>query len=262
MLDLHLPEKTRAALDVLALPDAAYWKNEFWADSPAFADFAAASPDGLEILKVYQLAAEDMAARYAALGIPDAVLHDSLLEFGIWSRDYLAQHGRPGLSEWQWLGLTLRGRLFRLGRLQFEPSALTEPLGGYPAGTPVIEVHIPAGPPLDTGAVQASLAAAPGFFQRYFGTQYLLFHCYSWLMSPQLTKILPPDSRILQFQRLFTIAAWDETHRQAEQRVFGSLQDDPAAYPQQTRLQAALKEFMLTGEKPGVGHGLRRIEEK
>ena len=255
----EIPKETQAAVDAISLPDAAYWKAQFWADSDAFRSFAAADRQGLRVLKLYQLVAEDTARWYAAQGIPEAVLRDSLRDVGIWCRDYLQANGCPGFAAWEWLALTLRGRLFRLGRLQFEPAVLPLPLGEYPAGTPVLEVHIPAEAPLDTAAVQESLAAAPGFFKRYFGTEYGLFHCYSWLLAPGLQQLLPADSRILRFQALFSLAAVEKDSRQAEERIFGTIQQDPAAYPEATSLQCAAKAFLCSGGRIGAGHGLRKI---
>jgi hypothetical protein len=99
--------------------------------------------------------------------------------------------------------------LFRLGRLQFEPITLEEEIvhGGriYPAGTPALSVHIPAGEPLDPDAALDSFRQAEAFFPHYFGQTYPLFYCHSWLMAPSLTEILPASSRIMQFQRMFQL---------------------------------------------------------
>lgn len=46
-------------------------------------------------------------------------------------------------------------------------------------------------------------------------------------------------------------------NRQAEERVFGRILEDPEAYPENTSLQKALKNYLSEGKKPGVGYGCR-----
>ena len=45
--------------------------------------------------------------------------------------------------------------------------------------------------------------------------------------------------------------------RQAEQRVFGEISDQKETYPERTSLQRALKKYVLDGNEPGMGQGVR-----
>ena len=83
-------------------------------------------------------------------------------------------------------------------------------------------------------------------FPCYFGTSYPLYVCYSWLMATTLKSLLPPQSRILQFQAMFDILE-ERPRRQAEARVFGFLSDNPQNYPESTSLQRTLKAHLLAG---------------
>ena len=201
-------------------------------------------------------------ARYDALGIPERVFWDGMKDIAIWAEDYLEKNGVPGFAEWGWVAATMTMWVFRLGRLQFQADRLEEAVvcGGktYPAGTPILNVHIPAGEPLDEEAVLAAMDAAPGFFKTYFGMTFNLFHCHSWLMSPKLKMILPADSRIIRFQDLFEAREADE-ERQAEERVFGFLAEDPGDYPEKTSLQRKMKAALLAGHTFGMGRGVRVI---
>ena len=49
------------------------------------------------------------------------------------------------------------------------------------------------------------------------------------------------------------------TCRQAEERVFGALLDDPSAYPGNTRLQRPLRDYLQQGGRVGVGIGCRPL---
>lgn len=197
--------------------------------------------------------------KYASLGIPEDVFFDSFQDIAIWTRTYYERTGDQGLGEWGWIQMSLDLKVFRLGRLQFEPNCLEKEIRTeervYPKGTPVLHVHIPAEAPLDPRSVEDSLCRAIPFFQQYFGKSYDLMHCHSWLLAPALKKLLPESSRILQFQSLFQV--YDvEPGRQAEERVFGVVCDDLEAYPEDTSLQRLMKAYLTAGNKVGVGLGI------
>ena len=168
--------------------------------------------------------------------------------------------GQPGLIEWGWNALLLHMELFRLGRLEYQPRTLQQDIVfgevSLAAGTPILEVHIPAGAPFCQRELSASLCSAGPFFERYFQRSFFWFHCHSWLLSPALRDLLSPASGILQFQRFFTIYSEDFSFPQAEQRVFGSVQADPQRYTERTSLQRALKKYLLAGNHVGMGMGV------
>jgi hypothetical protein len=68
---------------------------------------------------------------YAARGIPLSVMVDTLTDIEVWANDYRCQHGHWGFTQFPWLILHFSGRLFRLGRLQFEPTNFTLPFYVY-----------------------------------------------------------------------------------------------------------------------------------
>ena len=218
--------------------------------------------NGLRVLRMYLDWAVTLKEQYDALGIPEQVFWDGVKDLAIWVEDYWEKHGMPGLAEWGWVITTFSMRVFRLGRLQFEPAELEEELvcgdRTYPVGTTILGIHIPAGEALDVEAVGEALEYAPQFFKTYFGKTFTMFHCHSWLISPQLKAVLPGDSRILRFQNLFEVC-WVDRERQAEERVFGFLSDDPATYPEHTSLQRRMKASLLAGKCYGMGCGIRVI---
>ncbi len=246
-----LPDITRAAVEATPLPANEAALHDLFLHHPSeFNRTVPQADNGLTVLALYLHWLPEMHARYEALGIPASIYQDNLKDITLWCEDYTAKTGQPGIQQWPWVGKSLRLELFRLGRLQFEPTTLEETITlhgkTFPAGTPVLSVHIPAGEPLAPADALASFRQAEDFFPRYFGTTYPLFICYSWLMAPSLKGMLPPESRILQFQAMFDVVA-ESPRRQAEERVFGFLADDPTTYPENTSLQRALKAHLLTG---------------
>ncbi len=262
---LNLPEQTVFAVRQRPLPpDHHDLKTSFFEKSSHFMEFAKSDPDGLTVLCLYLHWAAETMERYGKMGIPEKYFWASMKDIAIWCEDYLEKYGVPGLQEWEWVGRSLRLEVFRIGRLQFEPRVLKQSVefGGqaYPSGTATLEVHIPAGEPLDTAEALAAMQQAPAFFLTYFGSSYRLFHCHSWLLSPDLRKFLPEHSRIMRFQDLFSVYKTDTEERQAEERIFGFLSEDPNAYPETTSLQKAAKEYMLAGQYIPMGSGIRAIE--
>ena len=204
----------------------------------------------LAILRIFLEWIPALQRTYDALGIPEDIFRDNLKDLTIWTQDYWDKHQKPGFAEWEWVSNTFFLKVFRIGRLQFEPSTLD--------GRPVLEVHIPACEPLDEEAVAEAMTQAPGFFRKHFQQEFSMFRCHSWLLCPKLKEILPETSRIIRFQHLFTVYGEDD-ERQAEERVFGAPLDDPRLYPEHTSLQRAMKRALLEGKTFGMGMGIRKI---
>ena len=261
---LNLPAQTLAAVNAMPLPsNYPELKESFFHGTPLFKDYAAKDTNGLSVLRLYLDWIVDAKAQYDMQGIPEIYFWDSMKDIAIWCDDYLTKHGVPGFREWEWVGRSLRLEVIRIGRLQFEPIVLSQEVSlnskTYPAGTPMLDVHIPAGEPLNAEDALASMNRAPEFFRTYFNKVFSLLHCHSWLLSPDLKKLLSAHSRIIQFQNLFTVYKTDNEERQAEERVFGFLSDDPNKYPESTSLQKAVKQYLLEGNAVEMGAGIRAI---
>lgn len=70
---------------------------------------------------------------YEQRRIPSPILRDTLSDFAVWLRYYRERLGYAGINvgTLSWLRFHLRGRLFRLGRLQFMQGAFTRDLTVY-----------------------------------------------------------------------------------------------------------------------------------
>lgn len=149
-------------------------------------------------------------------GIPDAISRRTLADLGRQLTHQRRRGGRSGLGlNTHWLAHHFQGRLYQLGRLQFELAGLGRTTSAeiraagteIEPGAPALLVHVPdyCGP-IDPASCAESFAAARAFFPRYFPDHApVVAACYSWLLDPQLGDYLPNDSNILAFQRLFMI---------------------------------------------------------
>lgn len=193
-------------------------------------------------------------------GIPKEITVASLKDINIWLENYKSQYNKLGLGEFCWLKNHYTGDLFKLNRLQFR---LEKSLPGVPDGEFAIETHIPQGEPLNIEACLDSFAFAKDFFKKYFpeySPKY--FMCDSWLLNPNLEKILSADSNIVKFMKLFTPFPFEsDDSSQAIERVFGfSFKKENIEHaPENTSLQKKLKAFLLSGGNLDITAGYRKI---
>jgi hypothetical protein len=189
----------------------------------------------------------------AARGIDEDVTWATLLDIGVNVDRHIAAHGRPGFDGAFWLSQHVRGRIYRLGRLQFNIGTVSwqpGPGAGFAPGDPLLGVHIPPGAPLTPEACDASFARARPFFARHVpGGPYRVASCGSWLLDPQLAGMLGPDSNIVRFQRRFTRvpgSTWpgdDEVLR----FVLGGPQVDLTTVTPRTTLERAIVDHLGAG---------------
>lgn len=264
MEKIDFPEEGRKTVDHFSLSKEEYikWKDCFYRDTEEFFKKAETVPEKEKLILVLYLSfAADLYETFKEKGIKDQIYFDTFSDFKIWYVHCVKKTGRCGLDEKRWLALPLHMGIFRLGRLQYQPGELTEDQSDgeriWKKGEKVLHVHIPEGSPMTAELCDASLREAAEFF----GPEYNLFDCDSWLLAPSLTELLSFDSNILKFQRRFHICEVTYGFRQAEERVFGEILEEKAQYPEHTSLQKKVKEYVLQGKNIGMGYGIFERKE-
>lgn len=241
----------------ISAAEEAELRRLFDEDEEAF--FARVKDTYQTVLYLYVKWASESCEAYRAAGIPDQVYYDTYRDLAIWYQHCLQETEMPGIKNYRWTALPLKRRIYRLGRLQFELSDLKEDVEceacRLEKGAPVLEVHIPEGEPLAFDAVREAFEAAAVFFRETVPYAYQGFHCESWLLAGGLRELLPETSNIIRFQSLFCI--YDEKpSRQAEERIFGKIEECIEDYPVQTKLQKNLRQYLLSGKSVGAGLGI------
>ena len=121
-------------------------------------------------------------------------------------------------------------------------------------GDPVLNIHMPAGSPMDFDACGESFARALEFFPRHLPERsFVAFACSSWLLDPQLDGPMPPTSNIVRFQRQVYLLPSTSNGRSTIERVFGTEQIDVATAPRDTTLRRAVLGLIEAGGGPGSG---------
>ena len=152
-----------------------------------------------------------------------------------------------------WASLYTKGTLFRTERLQYELSYRTYPLldglcGSDPA---FVEIHIPGGGKLTSDAIDESLAEArsiiPALYPETAGRP-LVFCVSSWLLSPELPELLPPESNILAFRDRFRILDQWPAEKDFFNFLYGLAKPVPyETLPEDTHLRRRVKQLLQEG---------------
>ena len=198
-------------------------------------------------------------------GFPEDVAIATLYDLTIWSNRCLDKTGKVGLIEWRWFIVHITARIFRLGRLQFEPGMIRGEKIPYPDGTiipdgtPILGVHIPRGDGFNPDSISESFERAKTFFPEYFGKYYDTYICSSWLLAPQLEGMISETSSIAYFRKFFTVYGEHTGYSQAEEYVFLEKLEDKTKYPEDTSLRRNLKKFLLEGGEIGMGEAVGKF---
>lgn len=165
---------------------------------------------------------------YRDRGIPEEIYIDTMKCFTRFVTEHRQSYGRYGFDRGFWTIRQLSAVLFRIGELEYE----TREDG--------IHLHIPSDAVLETPRLRESWEAA----RNILGDGPMV--CHSWLLSPDLPELLEADSRILAFQRNFTVGD-PEPDDSFRQWVFKDPGCPDRQLPENTSLQRRLKAFVLAG---------------
>lgn len=220
--------------------------------------------NGLLILTVMLTAALRAREEFLQKGIPEKIWLDTMACFARFVRENFEATGVYSFDRDSWAYRQLSMRLFRLGELEYEMCAYagapihTEGIS-LKEGDPILSLHIPSDARLSREGLAASYETAKAFFRKYYPD----FHygggwCHSWIISPALKKLLPPQSKILTFQSDFVITSQDEDGDSYKQWLFKNPRLDVKDFPEDTSLQRRAKAHLLAGGKIGEAAGVLR----
>ncbi len=210
------------------------------------------------LLAATVLLTRNMEDEYRKHGYAEDIFLDSLQDIPIWAKCCHEETGLWGMKQFSWLEKTLRAKLWRLGRLEFEHIGFEAEHYGKNGvilnkDDTVINVHIPEGSPITREKCEDSFKKAVSFF----GSN--VFVCESWLLWPAHREMLDEKSNIRAFMDLFDIVeAWEKPDTHDLWRIFGYLKDyTPETLPERTKLQRAYKKRLIAnGGLTGGGYGV------
>lgn len=202
---------------------------------------------------------------HTSRGIDEQTSWASLADLTQQLRVHRRIFGIGGLHTQEWLKLPFRGLLYSLGRLQFNFYRFgSKAVAGKPfePNEPVIGTHIPETGPLDTDECIRSFERAREFFGKHFPELPIRYAmCGSWLLDPQLTEYLRPESNIVRFQRLFKpIERETPGNKDVLEFVFRKVGEvDLDTLPQNTSLERAVVTHLRSGRDWHLCYGWRAL---
>ena len=220
---------------------------------------------------VYTIAIEDMENLYKEKNISHDIFIDTIGDLAVWINRNHTWTGEWGFTQYGWLIHHIRGRLFKLGRLQFEMATIKEDLHGkwmlppeefgldLKIGDPFLSVHIQSGGKLDEAACLESFERAKEFFPKVLNYNFKAFGCFTWLFDPAFENLLPPDSNILKFQKLFKIYPIHETYGGLNYMFVNITKENIKDAPTDTYFRKKLVEHILSGGIMQDGGGYRLV---
>ncbi len=224
-----------ASLDLTGLT-----REDTWTQArAALQSRLAPDPQGFRELAAMLRCALAARSTYEALGFSEEIYYATFACFSRFVREYRESLGTWGFDRGFWTVRQVSCRLFRIGELEYELTVRE--------GAPAISLHIPSDARLQPDLLRSSYTEARRLLDRAF-PEYAgaPMYCHSWLLSPTLRQLLPGQSRILAFQRAFSITPVPSSGSYVRW-VYKDRSLAPEQYPETTTLQRSLKAFLLSG---------------
>ena len=261
MPDDAIAEVSSAYEKLLAFPGFAEWAREMMSAIYEYAEAHGLRPRLLVLIICYMCTPETK-KRFAEQGLSDEIYIDSLSDITVWAKVAKREWDGWGMQEYGWIQRTLRARLYKFGRMQFEleefepkniDSYVNKKLGvSLKTGDTIINCHIPEGGPLTLESRLDSYKRAEDFFKSD------IFVMESYLLYPPLRNYLSEGSNLLLFMDDYEIIdSWDCPNMFDMWRIFGMHDDYTRDMPQETRLQRAFSKMIAEHGATGQGYGIR-----
>ena len=208
--------------------------------------FGDTDANGIKMLTCQLCTMLQVREKYTERGITNQIFIDTMKCFTRFIGEFFAVNGFYKFERGWWTWRHLSMRMFRLGVLEFEQR------------NDELWVHIPSDAVMTKEALRDSYNQAKAFYPQQ-GIQFTDIICSTWLLSPVLKDILPPESRILNFQNDYEILELIPENNYFMRWVFdkeyGEDAGDLTQLPENTSLQRGVKKLLLEGKTVGDARG-------
>lgn len=203
------------------------------------------------------------------------IYKDNMRDIAIWSDKYEREHGKKGFyrEQFEWIDSILEMKVIKLGRLQFELLDIEKQEDDVKnilkniKDFILVNVHIRENDGKEKEFNEEICDKSYNMAWQYYkdkGIKFsrIVFICDSWLINPNLTKLLSEKSNIIRFQKRYNIISVnpDEDKPQIIERVFGSYNMKSETFPENTTLQVKLKKAWEEGERFPMAKGYFILE--
>lgn len=205
-------------------------------------------PDGLKILwEQLNIVCSYSYGVYVRLGISEDIFIETMKFCTRFLNEYYTQSGTYKYIWAWWFPRQMSVLEFRIGVLEYEFIDGTEK---------EIAVHIPSDADMCEESIKESLLRFQEFRNKFFPEwEKVKLTCDSWMIMPELETFLGENSKIVKFQKLFTIDNIDREAIWYMGWIFPGYETIDDKLPERTTLQRELKNYLLNGNKFGIAKG-------
>lgn len=201
--------------------------------------------NGMKILTIFLHCLVDTYDKYMDKGISDKIFWDTMGFIPRFIKSHKQTYGVNAFRWAWWFPRQLSMHEFRVGEYEYE--LVNE------NGINKINIHIPSDARLDRGCIPDIYPFVDTYYPQYSDCDIC---CDSWLLAPALNEISPKESRILKFQKQFSIIRIDEDTPYFMDWIYSATNIPYGELPENTTLQRNLKKFLQAGGKIGSAYGV------
>lgn len=191
---------------------------------------------------------------YQKMNIDDNIFIETMKAFTRFIKEAYVANGVYSFDRDWWSYRQLSLILFRIGSLEYEMKDVN--MKKY------ISIHIPSSADLRPESVKKSLLDAKEFFKKYY-REYdnVEYFTKTWLISPDLDKLLPKDSHLIEFKNLFEIKSIITDSKNYIRLIYKKRYENVEDYPEDTTLQRNLKKYLLAGNNFNEATGIVNFDK-
>lgn len=244
MLDLHEFNSNQYHLEIKGLQDFANAASTHERLITQLND-----PTGMMMLYIFLRAIVENKPRYDKLNITEDIYIETYKALSRFIKEYYKDTNQYIFERDWWAYRQVSMQIFRIGTLEYEMTSIDS--------KPILSIHIPSDAILSKSNIASSLKAAKAFFNTRFKTyEDVEMECHTWLLSPALIDLLPPESKILNFQSFFKIREVIPTDTSFLHWVFHTKNSDIDQLEEKTSLQIQIKAHLKAGKIVGAAIGV------
>lgn len=252
-------------------PEEAEAVARFWADTTVKRSEKVASINkiaekehgDLLCVLIYMAASGYTHEEYRKNGIPDEVFYNTFNCLAEKMETNMKFKGVWGYPSETWPALHTGMEIFRIGRLSYElqtanADVTSEDRVLIEKGQKYLYMHISDNEKLC--GCEESIRNAREFFAEFY-PEYAhgVIYTRTWLLEPRLSELLPEDSNIMRFQKLFNIFGRMDNMPEVAVRVFGEYKEKPDEYIPTTSLAKEIVNYFKKGGVLGSGMGITKL---
>lgn len=220
-----------------------YDKNTWDNGIKQLESYVAPDKNGLKMLTICLHCLLKTYNMYKQKGINDKIFFDTMGFLPRFINEHKKNYGVYAFTWNWWFVRQISMFEFRIDDFEFE----------FMGDNKTISLHIPSDADLKNGKIDVIFDFANKYYPEYKNVNII---CETWLLVPELKKLLPENSNIINFQNQFIINKVDYDNPDFMDWIYYNRDIEYKNLPENTTLQKNLKQHLLSGGKFCWAYGI------